>query len=166
MSTPASGTPAPGTPSSGTPSSGTPGSAASDAAIASQIRQVGTAMLWGGLVPALVAGVLTVIVVVVLAGTVGLAPALLGVVLVLVVCSLGPLVMRWTAAVEPMVVMGIAMVSFVTKFGLLAVLFLVLEALQVVDTRLLALSIGVTAVAFIVGETVAFARSRTPTIAL
>ena len=155
MSTPESGIPAPG-----------PTAATSDAAIARQIRQVGTAMLWGGIWPSLVAGILLVVVVAVVAGAGGLAPALLGVVLVLGVCSLGPLVMRWTASAEPMLVMGIAMVSFVTKFGLLAVLFLVLENLRIVDTRVLALSIGVTAIAFIVGETVAFARSRTPTIAV
>jgi ATP synthase protein I len=129
-----------------------------------QIRQVGTAMLRGGLWPGVIAGVAVLVVAVVLAGGAGLVAALLGVVLVLVVCALGPLVMRWTASAEPLMVMGIAMISFVTKFGLLAVVFLVLQRLQVVDTRILALAIGVTAIAFITGETVAFARARVPTI--
>lgn len=129
-----------------------------------QIHQIGTAMLRGGLWPALVVGVLAVVVAAVLAGSAGLVAALLGVVLVVVVCALGPLVMRWTASSEPLVVMGVAMISFVTKIGLLAVLFLVLRRLQIVDTRVLALAVGVTAIAFIAGETVAFARSRVPTV--
>lgn len=144
-----------------TPASGTP--AATDDT-AAQIREVGTAMLRGGLWPALVAGLLTVVVAAVVAGGPALVAALCGVLLTVVVCALGPLVMRWTASVEPLVVMGVAMISFVTKVGVLVVLFLVLEQVQLVDTRILAIALGVTAVAFITGETVAFARARTPTI--
>lgn len=144
-----------------TPASGIPGTTSDTTA---QILQVGTAMLWGGLWPALAAGAVTVLVAAVLAGGAGLLAALLGFVMTLVVCALGPLVMRWTASAEPLMVMGIAMISFVTKVGVLVVLFLVLEQTQVVDTRVLAIALGATAIAFIAGETVAFARSRTPTI--
>ena len=144
-----------------TPASGTP---ATTSGTTRQIREVGTAMLRGGLWPGLALGVAAVVVAALVSGRSGLVAALLGVVLTLVVCALGPLVMRWTASAEPLMVMGIAMISFVSKIGVLAVLFLVLDRLQVVDTRVLALAVGVTALAFIAGETVAFARARTPTI--
>ena len=123
-------------------------------------------MLFGGLWPALVVGVGAAVVAGVLAGAGGVAAAVVGLVLVVGVCALGPLVMGWTARSAPLIVMTVAMVSFVGKLGLLFVLFLAVQALGLVDTRVAALALGATAVAFIVGETIAFARAETPTIAV
>ena len=130
-----------------------------------QIHEVGGAMLRGGLYPAVVLGVLAVVVAGVVAGGTGVVAAAIGAAMAVVVCALGPLVMRWTARTEPLLVMGIAMISFVSKIGILAILFLVFDRLGIVDTRVLALALGATAIAFIAGETVAFARARIPTLA-
>ena len=159
MSTSEGADPAPGPGGGPGPLGGLP-----DAGTAAEIRAVGTAMLRGGLVPAVVVGVVAVVVAALAAGGAAVGAALLGVVLVLVVCSLGPLVMRWTARSAPLVVMGVAMVSFVAKLGLLAVILLVLKGLDLVDTRVLALAVGACALAFIAGETVAFARARPPAL--
>lgn len=137
-----------------------------DAATVAQIRSVSRAMLRGGLWPGLLVGALAVVVAGVLAGPGAIVAALVGLVLVLVVCALGPLVMGWTAEAAPLVVMTIAMVSFVGKLAVLFVLFLVVRALDLVDTRVAAIALGATALAFIVGETVAFARAKMPTIAV
>ena len=101
-----------------------------------------------------------------LAGVTGVVAAIVGAVVVIAVCALGPLVMRWTAAADPMVVMAAALVSMMGKLGLLLVIFLVLQALEVVDTRIAALALGPTAIAFIVGEVIAYARKPGPTIAV
>jgi ATP synthase protein I len=137
-----------------------------DAATVAQIRAVSRAMLFGGLWPALVVGVGAAVIAGVLAGAGGVVAALVGLVLVVGVCALGPLVMGWTAHSAPLVVMTVAMVSFVGKLGVLFVLFLVVRALDLVDTQVAAIALGATALAFIVGETVAFARAETPTIAV
>lgn len=137
-----------------------------DAATVAQIRAAARAMLFGGLWPALVMGLVAVVVAGVLAGGVGVASGLVGVALVIGVCALTPLVMRWTAQSAPLAVMTVAMLSFVVKLALLFVLFLVVQALGLVDTRIAALVLGATAMAFILGEAVAFARMKTPTIAV
>jgi hypothetical protein len=134
--------------------------------VGEQVRQVGTTMLRGGLVPGAVVAVVVVVVAVLLTGVGGLGTAAFGALVALAVCALGPLVMRWTASAEPVVVMGIAMISLVTKLAVLAVLLIVLDRLEVVDTRVFALSLGPVALAFVLGETVAFARAKIPTIAL
>jgi hypothetical protein len=139
---------------------------ATHAATTAQIRDVSRAMLRGGLWPAVVVAVVAVVVSGVVAGGAGVVAALSGAVLVIVICALGPLVMGWTAQTEPLMVMGIAMISFVTKLGVLLVLFLVVDGLGLVDTRVFALALGAVTIAFIAGETIAFARTRTPTIAV
>ncbi len=139
---------------------------ATQVATTAQIRGVSRSMLRGGLWPASVVAVVAVVVSGLLAGGAGVVASLCGVVLVLVICALGPLVMGWTAQTEPLMVMGIAMISFVTKLGVLLVLFLVVDALGLLDTRVFALSLGAVAVAFVAGETIAFARSRAPVIAV
>jgi hypothetical protein len=138
---------------------------ATDATTA-QVLEASRAMLRGGIWPALVVGVIAAVVAGLLAGATGVVAAVVGAVVVIAVCSLGPLVMRWTAAADPMVVMAAALVSMMAKLGVLLVIFLVLQALGVVDTRIAALALGPTAIAFILGEVVAFARLRTPTIAV
>ena len=129
-----------------------------------EIRTMATTMLRGGLWPGVVVAVLAIVAATVLAGGEGVVPAVVGAVLALVVCSLGPLMMRWTSAVDPLMVMGLTMISFVTKIGVLAVLFLVLRNLEVLNTRYLALALGAAAIAFIVGETAAFVRARPPAL--
>ncbi|WP_433799601.1 hypothetical protein [Actinomycetospora sp. CA-084318] len=135
------------------------------AAVGAQVHQVSTAMLRGGLVPAAVVAVIVVVLAGVLAGGAGLGTAVFGAVVALAVCVLGPLVMRWTASSAPVVVMGIAMISLVTKLAVLAVLLIVLDRLELVDTRIFALALGPVALVFVLGETVAFARAKIPTIA-
>ncbi|WP_018335038.1 hypothetical protein [Actinomycetospora chiangmaiensis] len=135
------------------------------AAVGVQVQQVSGAMLRGGLIPAVVVAVVVVVLAGVLAGGAGLGTAVFGAVVALVVCALGPLVMRWTASSAPVVVMGIAMISLVTKLAVLAVLLIVLDRLALVDTRIFALALGPVALVFVLGETVAFARAKIPTIA-
>lgn len=142
------------------------GSSGTDAAATAQIQEISRSMLRGGLWPALIVAVGVVLAAGLLVGGGGVLAAVCGAVLVVVICGLGPLLMGWTAATEPLMVMGIAMITFVTKFGVLLVLFLVVDGLGLLDTRVLALSIGAVAIAFIAGETIAFARVRTPTIAV
>ncbi|MDD7967710.1 hypothetical protein [Actinomycetospora lemnae] len=135
-------------------------------ATTAQVLEASSAMLRGGLWPAVVVAVLAAVVAGLLAGVTGVVAAVVGAVVVIGVCSLGPLVMRWTAAADPMVVMAAALVSMMGKLGLLLVVFLVLQALEVVDTRIAALALGPTAIAFIVGEVIAYARKPGPTIAV
>jgi hypothetical protein len=135
------------------------------AAVGVQVQQVSTAMLRGGLIPAVVVAVVVVVLAGVLAGGAGLGTAVFGAAVALVVCALGPLVMRWTASSAPVVVMGIAMISLVTKLAVLAVLLIVLDRLELVDTRIFALALGPVALVFVLGETVAFARAKIPTLA-
>ncbi|MEJ2865424.1 hypothetical protein [Actinomycetospora flava] len=161
MTSPESPEPTPQTPSSS--SGATPHATPATTA---QVLEASTAMLRGGLWPAAIVAVLAAVVAGLLAGVTGVVAAIVGAVVVIAVCSLGPLVMRWTAAADPMVVMAAALVSMMGKLGLLLVVFLVLQALGVVDTRIAALALGPTAIAFIVGEVIAFARLRTPTIAV
>jgi hypothetical protein len=149
-----------------TPSGGGPLSPPSSPATTAQILEASRVMLRGGLWPALVVAVLAAVVAGLLAGVTGVVAAVVGAVVVVAVCSLGPLVMRWTAAADPMVVMAAAMVSMLAKLGVLLVIFLVLGSLGLVDTRIAALALGPTALAFITGEVIAFARMRTPTIAV
>ena len=149
-----------------TPSGGGPLSPPSSPATPAQILDASRVMLRGGLWPALVVAVLAAVVAGLLAGVTGVVAAVVGAVVVVAVCSLGPLVMRWTAAADPMVVMAAAMVSMLAKLGVLLVIFLVLGGLGLVDTRIAALALGPTALAFITGEVIAFARMRTPTIAV
>lgn len=158
----------PVTPASGTPDSRTanPLNPSATPANTAQVLQASRAMLFGGLWPAVVVAVLAAVVAGLLAGVTGVVAAIVGAVIVIAVCCLGPLVMRWTAAADPMVVMAAALVSMMGKLGLLLVVFLVLQALGVVDTRIAALALGPTAIAFIVGEVIAFARLKTPTIAV
>ena len=146
--------------------SGSSSGASAHAATTAQIRDVSRAMLRGGLWPAVVVAAVAVVVAGLVAGGAGLVAAVCGSLLVLVICALGPLVMGWTAQTEPLMVMGIAMISFVTKLGVLLVLFLVVDGLGLLDTRVFALALGAVAIAFIAGETIAFARTRTPTIAV
>jgi len=154
----------PDSPDQPSPSPGLP--ATSSPATTAQILDASRVMLRGGLWPALVVAVLAAVVAGFLAGLTGVLAAIVGAVVVIGVCTLGPLVMRWTAAADPMVVMAAAMVSMLAKLGLLLVIFLVLGGLGVVDTRIAALALGPTAIAFIAGEVIAFARMRTPTIAV
>ena len=147
---------------SGTPPIAPPNSPATTA----QILDASRVMLRGGLWPAAVVAVLAAVVAGVIAGVTGVVAAVVGAVVVVAVCSLGPLVMRWTATADPMVVMAAAMVSMLAKLGVLLVIFLVLDGLGLVDTRIAALALGPTAIAFITGEVIAFARMRTPTIAV
>jgi hypothetical protein len=158
----------PVTPASGTPDGTTanPLNPSATPANTAQVLEASRAMLFGGLWPAIAVAVLAAVVAGLLAGTTGVVAAIVGAVVVIAVCSLGPLVMRWTAAADPMVVMAAALVSMMGKLGLLLVVFLVLQALGVVDTRIAALALGPTALAFIVGEVIAFARLKTPTIAV
>ncbi|MEJ2868749.1 hypothetical protein WCD74_13335 [Actinomycetospora sp. OC33-EN08] len=134
-------------------------------AVGAQVHEVSTAMLRGGLIPGAVVAVVVVVIGALVAGGAGAGTTLLGAAVALAVCALGPLVMRWTARTAPLVVMGVAMISLVTKLAVLAVLLIVLDRLELVDTRLFALALGPVALAFVVGETVAFARARIPTIA-
>ena len=158
----------PVTPASGTPDGTTanPLNPSATPANTAQVLEASRAMLFGGLWPAIAVAALAAVVAGLLAGTTGVVAAIVGAVVVIAVCSLGPLVMRWTAAADPMVVMAAALVSMMGKLGVLLVVFLVLQALGVVDTRIAALALGPTALAFIVGEVIAFARLKTPTIAV
>jgi hypothetical protein len=148
-----------------TPSGG-PLPPSSSPATTAQILDASRVMLRGGLWAAVVVAVLAAVVAGLLAGVTGVVAAVVGAVVVVAVCSLGPLVMRWTAAADPMVVMAAAMISMLAKLGLLLVIFLVLGGLGLVDTRIAALALGPTALAFITGEVIAFARMRSPTIAV
>jgi hypothetical protein len=159
-------TPASGTPDGTTADPPNPLNPSATPANTAQVLEASRAMLFGGLWPAIVVAALAAVVAGLLAGTTGVVAAIVGAVVVIAVCSLGPLVMRWTAAADPMVVMAAALVSMMGKLGLLLVVFLVLQALGVVDTRIAALALGPTALAFIVGEVIAFARLKTPTIAV
>jgi ATP synthase protein I len=134
-------------------------------AVGVQVKEVSGAMLRGGLIPAVVVAVVVVVLAGVLAGGAAVGTAVFGAAVALVVCALGPLTMRWTASSAPVVVMGIAMISLVTKLAVLAVLLIVLDRLELVDTRVFALALGPVALVFVLGETVAFARAKIPTLA-
>lgn len=129
-----------------------------------QIRRVAATMLRGGLWPALAVGAVAVVVGGIVRGGGGAVGAVIGVVIALATGALTPAVMRWTAAAEPVVVMSAALFSFVAKFGVLLVVFLLLRDATAFDTDALAFALLATALVWTTGEAVAFARARIATV--
>lgn len=128
------------------------------------IRRVATTMLRGALWPTLVVGVAAVVVAGVVRGSDGAVGAAIGVLIALGSGAFSLSLMRWTAAAVPVTVMSAALLSFVTKFGLLLVVFLVLQGTTLFDTDALALALLAATITWTTGASFAFTRAKIPSV--
>lgn len=117
-------------------------------------------MLRGAFWPTLVVGVLCVAVAWFLAGGPGLAGSLIGLVTVLVFFGVSLLVMSRTAKIAPVNVMAVGVLTYVTKVGLLGLLFLLLRDVTWMSPEGFALTAMISAAVWMPAEIWAFGRAR------
>jgi xanthine/uracil permease len=115
-----------------------PTSTPTSAPTGSVAEQQYAALLRGSLIPTLVAAVVCAAVAVP-AGARAVSGAVFGAALVLVFFSLGLLVMRRTARLNPDAVMGVVMLTYVLKVAALAVVLLLFKDAAWLDPRYFAL---------------------------
>jgi len=131
---------------------------------AESVRTLATAMLRTSAVPVAVTAVLAVLVSTVVAGLPGLWGSLVGVV-VSVASGLATLwLMHRTAALPVHFVMAAALGGFAGKMVVLLVTMLLLRGADGLDTRSLALTMLAVIVVTAVFETLAFRRTKIPTL--
>lgn len=119
------------------------------------------AMLRGGGLPALAVGAVALVVATAVDGRLGAAGSALATAVVVVSFASSVLVLRRTAALDPLLVFAVAMVTYVTKVGLLGLFLLLFAGADWLSPRAFALTAVVTALAWTTGEVVAFTRVRT-----
>ena len=122
------------------------------------------AMLRGALVPTGIVAVACVVVSALVAGATGLWGALLGVVLVGTFFTLSLLVLDAARAVDPIVVLMIALALYAAKVVGLFVAFIVINAADLVDEPFNRTALGITVIActltWTVGEIIGATRRR------
>ena len=119
-----------------------------------------SAMLRGGLVPAVLVGAVALIVFTVLDGGVGAAGSLLATAVVLA-CSVSTMILlRRTVRLDPRVVFLAAMIGYVTKVFLLGVLLVLFRNADWLSPLAFAVTAIVVSLASTIGEIVAFTRVR------
>ncbi len=119
------------------------------------------AMLRGGALPALGAGVVALVVFVVLDGALGGAGSALALAVVVLTFGSSMLVLSRTAHLDPRVVFMIAMVGYTTKVGLLGLFLLLFRNAAWLSPLAFAVTAIVASLAWTIGEVVAFTRVRT-----
>lgn len=111
-------------------------------------------------VPTVAAGGVVLLVATVVAGMDGLVGAVLGVGVVLVFFGFGLVVSRWTAASPPTTVMGLAMMSYLLKITLLALLLVVFRDTSLFATEAFAAAVLVCTVVWLAAEVRAFTTTK------
>lgn len=119
------------------------------------------AMLLGGSVPAAVVAVAAVVVFSVLEGGLGAVGALVASLLVGVTFAVSVLVLGRVRHLEPVIVLGIAMVSYMTVVLLLGVFLVLFRDATWLSPLAFAISACAVSLAWTVGQVVAFLRVRT-----
>ena len=119
------------------------------------------AMLVGGSVPALVVAVAAVVVFTVVQGGLGAAGAVTASVLAVVTFAASMLVLSRVRNLEPVIVLGIAMVSYMTVVLLLGLFLVLFRDATWLSPVAFAVSACAVSLAWTVGIIVAFTRVRT-----
>ncbi|MHA6796143.1 hypothetical protein ACVGVM_21900 [Pseudonocardia bannensis] len=119
---------------------------------------------------ALILGVATsavaIVVAVVLRGGPGLVGAVIGAVLALLAGAVGTFVMRGTARTSPAGVMIGAMTAFAGKIVILLIFLLIFRGTTLFDNQTFAFTLLAVTAAWIVGEVVGFVRAKVPAVDL
>lgn len=118
-------------------------------------------MLRGAFWPTLAVGVLCGAAAYFLAGGPGLAGSLIGLATVLLFFGVSLLVMSRTARIAPVNVMAVGVLTYVTKVGLLGLLFLLLREVGWMSPEAFALTAMIGAAVWMPAEIWAFGRART-----
>lgn len=119
------------------------------------------AMLRGALWPTLIAGVICVAASWFLAGGPGLAGSLIAMVTVIVFFAASLVVMGRTAKIAPINVMAVALLTYVTKVGILGLLFLLLKDATWMSDRAFAITAVACAAVWMPAEIWGYTRART-----
>ena len=145
-------------------STGLVGATAANGDTETTVLRFAAAMLRPALWSTPVAGLVSLVVAVLLAGVDGAVGALAGTALVIGCCWLNVAVMRWTAAAQPVVVMAAGIAGYCTKFLILLGLLIVLRGTDLFDMRAFGLSVLVAVSVWTLAELFGFVRARVATI--
>jgi ATP synthase protein I len=139
---------------------------AKDAPHVATVLKLATAMQRIAVILAVVVGIVAIVVAVLLRGVPGLVGALVGAVIAGGLGWLGTWVMARTARATPAGVMIGAMTTFAGKLLFLLVFLLLFRGTTLFDNRVFAFTMLAVTAAWIIGEVVAFVRTRVPAIDL
>jgi ATP synthase protein I len=117
-------------------------------------------ILRGAAIPTAVVGVLLLVMGGVVAGTKGVIGAALGVVLVAAFFTAGLVVIGWASKINPMMMMNVALFTYLVKIALLFVLLMMFQDTKAFDTKVFALSLLVSTLVWIGAEVRAFSRLK------
>jgi ATP synthase protein I len=117
-------------------------------------------ILRGAAIPTAVVGVLLLVMGGMVAGTKGVIGAALGVVLVAAFFTAGLVVIGWASKINPMMMMNVALFTYLVKIALLFVLLMMFQDTKAFDTKVFALSLLVSTLVWIGAEVRAFSRLK------
>ncbi|MEZ5114742.1 MAG: hypothetical protein R2737_00625 [Candidatus Nanopelagicales bacterium] len=122
--------------------------------------RVDSAIFRGAGLPALLVGVVAVVIGAVVAGGGGAVGAALGTVLVLVFFSVGQVVLGRVLRSNPQMAMTVALTLYLVKIGVLFMLLVLFQDTTAFDTKVFALTILACTLAWTVGEVWVFSRTK------
>ncbi len=117
-------------------------------------------ILRGAAIPTAVVGVLLLVMGGVVAGTKGVIGAAVGVALVAAFFTAGLVVIGWASKINPMMMMNVALFTYMVKIALLFVLLMMFQDTKAFDTKVFALSLLVSTLVWIGAEVRAFSRLK------
>jgi ATP synthase protein I len=117
-------------------------------------------ILRGAAIPTALAGVALVIAGGLVAGTKGLIGAAFAVLVVAAFFTVGMVVIGWASRINPMMMLNVALVTYLVKIALLFVLLKTFEGTTAFDTKIFAGSLLVSTLVWIAAEVRAFSRLK------
>lgn len=117
-------------------------------------------MLLGGGVPGVAVGVVAAVVAGVVSGRVGVLGAALATVVVALSFGSSVVVLSRTAHLDPLFTFAVAMVTYVTKIGVLGVFLLLFSRASWLSPNAFALTAASVALVWTIGEVIAFTRVK------
>ena len=120
-------------------------------------------IVWGS-IPAVLVGVITILVLLYLEGGFAARSAVLGAVLVLLFFAFGQYVVGRVLATKPELGLGVAMLVYLTQLGVLLILIRVLRDVNWLDSRAFGISIITGTLAWTLGSVFTLSRHKTTVI--
>jgi ATP synthase protein I len=120
-------------------------------------------IVWGS-IPAVLVGVITILVLLYLEGGFAARSAVLGAVLVLLFFAFGQYVVGRVLATKPELGLGVAMLVYLTQLGVLLILIRVLRDVNWLDGRAFGISIITGTLAWTLGSVFTLSRHKTTVI--
>ena len=120
-------------------------------------------IVWGS-IPAVLVGVITILVLLYLEGGFAARSAVLGAVLVLLFFAFGQYVVGRVLATKPELGLGVAMLVYLTQLGILLILIRVLRDVNWLDGRAFGISIITGTLAWTLGSVFTLSRHKTTVI--